>query len=170
MATMRQRRVQYFLNQGFFKSEAIELSRASRTGIRAPYFQAMIRSRRRLWDNAKRYKWTDREYRDYVKKLYIDKGFVKPDVLGRKRVDVWAMLRDYEERARRRGEEYESPWKRRAKRKSAKKQQVKRVTRRDMLVSMIKSIDRSIARTQNPQKLADLRARRNYLQLQLDRM
>lgn len=170
MATMRQRRIQYFLNQGFFKGEAIELSRTSRGGMRAPYFQRMIRSRRRLYDNSKRYKWTEQEYRDYVKKLYTDRGFVKTDVLGRRRVDVWAMLREFEERARRIGEEYESPWRKRTKRKTEKKREVKRVTRKDMLRSMIRQINRSMGRTTNPQRLAELTARKNYLVLQLERM
>jgi len=148
----------------------MELSRTSRGGMRAPYFQFMIHSRRRLFENAKRYDWGEQKYRDYVKKLYADAGFLKTDKLGRLRVDVWAMLRDYEELAHRRGEEYESPWKKRTRRKSTVKQEMKRVTRKDMLKSWIVQIDRNIERTASEQRKQQLREQKARLEKQLEDM
>jgi len=126
----------------------------------------MVRSRRRLFENAKRYNWSESQYRDYVKKLYVDAGFLKTDTLGRMRVDVWAMLRDYEELSRRRGEEYESPWKRKLYRKSTAKKEVKRVTRKDMLRSWIKQIERSIERTTSERKRQQLMEQKANLEEQ----
>ncbi len=170
MPSMRKRKIAYLQRNGFLPSEARQLSRTSHQGLLSPYFQYWIRSRRRLYDNSKMYDWTSQEYRDYIKQQYIDIGALKSDNLGRIRIDVWAMLRYFEEKSYRRGEEYESPWKKRAKRKSVKRQESKRVTRKDMIISMIANIDRSIARTKNPEKRADLMARRNYFQLLLDKL
>ena len=153
---MREKRINYFIRNGFFKSEAIQLSRTSKSGMKAPYFMSMVRSRRRTWENAKRNNWTEKKYRDYIKKQYLDKGFVKSDKLGRKRVDVWALLRDFEERAFRRGEEYESPWIKKTKRKSTTKKTVKRTTRRDMLKSWIANLNKTISRTTSEKKKKQL--------------
>lgn len=168
MPSLRNRRYNYLITNGFFPNEAQQLSRTSRAGMKAPYFRTMVKSRRRLFDNAKRYKWSETKYRNYVRQLYINNGWITPDVLGRKRVDVWAMLRYYEERAFRRGEEYESPWKKRLQKKGEKKRQVKRTTRRDMLRSWIAQIDRSIERTRSEYRQRQLQTQRDRLQNQLD--
>lgn len=168
MATMRQQRQQFLQNQGFFPSEAREFSRTSRTGLRAPYFKRMIASRRRLFENAKRYKWTQKRYRDYIRKQYEDKGFVKRDSLGRYRPDFWAMVREWEERSRRRGEEYESPWEKKTQRRSGQKREVKRVTKKKALESWIKQLDRNIARSRSEQRIKKLQEQRQNLQQQLD--
>lgn len=170
MATMRERRYNYLRKNGFFPAEARELSRTSRQGLLAPYFQLWIKSRRRLFANAKRYKWADREYRDYVKKQYTDRGFLKQDSIGRIRIDVWAMLRDYEEKARRRGEEYESPWKKRTRRQSTARREMKRVTRKDMLKSWIIQLDKSIDRTESDARRQQLINQKDTLEQQLKDM
>lgn len=170
MASMRERRYNFLVKNGFLPVEARDLSRTSRAGMRAPYFQAMIRSRRSLFNNALRYGWTERQYRDYIRELYTSRGFVRPDKLGRYRPDVWSMLREYEERAHRRGEEYESPWKKRARRKSTRKQEAKRTTRKEALQSWIKQLDKSIERTASESRKAQLRNQRDNLKRMLDSM
>lgn len=170
MATRRQNKIRYLTYQGFLPTEAREYSRTSREGMKAPYFRFMIRSRRRLFDNAKRYGWTLDQYRNYIKQRYRDVGAVKRDVLGRQQIDVWAMLRHYEEMALRRGEEFESPWRKKTKRKSARKKDYKRVTRKQHAQDSITLINQSIARTKNPAKLEVLRAKREFFVEQLKRM
>jgi len=170
MASMRDRRRAFLMRNGFFPAEAMELSRSSRRGLSAPYFQRFIKSRRRLLDNAKRYGWTDQQLRDYVRKLYTDKGYIKPDKLGRYRPDVWAMLREHEEAAYRRGEEFESPWLKRIRRKSTKKRAIKRTTRRENIVGWIRELDRTIERTKQEYKRQKLLEQKANLQDQLDRM
>ena len=170
MATLRQRRYNYLKKNGFFPSEARELSRTSRAGMLSPYFQTMVRSRRRLFDNAKRYNWTEQRYRDYVKKLYTNKDFVKEDAIGRRRVDVWAMLRYYEELSRRRGEEYESPWVKRTQRKGEIKRELKRVTKKGMLKSWIIQIDKRISRTRSEYKRQQFEKQKANMENQLKDM
>ncbi len=125
--TLRQQRARYLINNGFLAGEARQLSQTSRQGMLAPYFQRMVHARRMLRQNAIRYGWTDTRYREYIKQQYTDAEAIIPDILGRRRLDVWKMLRHYEQQAYRRGEEYESPWRKRIQRKSVHK---KTTTRR----------------------------------------
>lgn len=170
MATLRERRTAYLRRNGFLPGEARELSRTSRDGLRAPYFQYWIRSRRRLYDNAIRYGWTDRQYRDYIKKQYEEVGGIKYDALGRPRADVWLMLRHLEEKAFRRGEEYESPWKKRGQRREKRKRDTQRVTRRQFLQSAINRVQRSLSRTKNPDKREFFEGQIREYQKQLNRL
>jgi len=170
MATMRSKKIAYLMRQGFFYPEAVELSRTSRAGMKATYFRFMIRSRRRTLDNSKKNNWGDKRYRDFIKQKYIDIGALKPDSLGRMRVDVWAMLRAFEEKARMREDEYESPWRRKGRRKTAKKKQTKRITRKDMIRSFIKKINRQMDRTRDPDKQDELLGKRQKYQRMLDGM
>ncbi len=170
MPTMRQRKINYLVRQGFFASEAVELSRTSRAGMKASYFRFFIRSRRRTLDNSKTNNWSEKRYRDFIRQKYIDIGALKPDSLGRMRVDVWAMLRAFEEKARMREDEYESPWRRKGRRKTAKKKQTKRITRKDMIKSFIKKINRQMDRTRDPEKQDELLGKRQEYQRRLDGM
>ena len=170
MATLRQGRANYLGNNGFLPAEARELSRTSRGGLRSPYFQRWIRSRRGLYQAAIRLGWTEKQYRDRIRKQYEDGGFVKRDSLGRYRADVWAMLRYQEELSRRKGEEYESPWRKKTQRKSGQRREVKRVTKRKALESWIKQLNRNIERTNSESRKAQLRAQRERLADQLRRL
>lgn len=155
---------------GFFPIEARELSRVTAHGMRAPYFRHMMADRKELHDRAKSEGWTSTQYRDAVRKIYTDRGFIKTDKLGRQQVDVWARLREYEEAAHRRGEEYDSPWKKRLRTKGEGKKEVKRVTRRDMAISWIKQLDAKIATTKGEYRRNELIKQRDNLQKQLDAM
>ena len=169
-SSLRQRKFDALISAGFFPSEAEEFSRTSRAGMRAPYFRRMVRSRRRTLDNSVRYNWTRAQYEAHIKKMYADNGFLKQDRLGRIRIDPWQLLRYHEEAAYRRGEEYESPWRKRALRKGVRKREVKRTTRKGMLQSWISEIDHNIARTTNEKRLERLRIQRENLQQELKKM
>jgi len=160
---MRQYRYDYLLRQGFLPGEARELSRTSKTGMKATYFQQWIRSRRRIFDNAKRYKWTDKDYRQYIKDQYIKSGFTKPDALDRKRVDVWAMLRRYHETVTDRGDEYESPWKKKTTKRGVRKP-TKKFNRTAAMKGWIKQL------TANIDKLPEHSAKRKQFELQRERL
>jgi len=164
-STLRQRKYNFFIRNGFFPQEATQLSRTSRSGMKAPYFRFMIRSRKRTLDNAKRYGWSEKQFHDYILQQYRNLGIAPSDPFK-----IWKLLRHFEEIAYRRGEEYDSPWRKRIRRKSGKKREMKRTTRKSMLSSWIAEIDRTIARTTNESKLERLRTQRANLQKELDKM
>lgn len=169
-SSIRQRKYDYLIKQGFRHMEAVEFSRTSRSGMKAPYFQHMLRSRKRTVENLKRAGRTDKQIRDYIKKQYVDNNWLKADKLGRVRIDPWKLLREHEDKAHRRGEEYESPWRKRAyKRKSTKKEK-KRITRKDMLNSLIEKLQNRIKRTASDRKRLALEDQLFDYQQQLRRM
>lgn len=170
MLPMRQRKYNYYIKNGWYPQEAIELSRVSREGMKANYFQTMLRSRRRTVENLKGYGYTDTEIREYIKKQYIDKGFIKYDRVGRRRIDVWALVRDYEDKAHRRGEEYDSPWKKRGRTKAQAKRERKRTTRREAIQSWINQLDKTIDRTTNEERRDKLIQQRDNLKDMLNKM
>lgn len=169
-SSIRQRKYDYLIRQGFFHREALELSRVSRRGMSAPYFTRMIRSRRRTIDNLKSSGKSDKDIREYIRQQYINNGWLKQDKAGRVMVDPWKLLRSQEDKARRRGEEYESPWRKRVYKKSAKKKETKRITRKDMLKSMIEKLERRIQRTGNINKRLVLEEKLYDYQYRLRRM
>jgi hypothetical protein len=79
-------------------------------------------------------------------------------------------LRDQEDKSHRRGEEYESPWRKRGYRRSSTKKEHKRVTRRDMLVSLADKLERRIQRTPNAEKQMRLADQLFSYQQQLRKM
>lgn len=169
-SSLRQRKYDALISAGFFPPEATEFSRTSRSGMRAPYFRRMVKSRRRTLDNSIRYEWTRAQYEAHIKKMYVENGFLKQDKLGRIRIDPWQLLRYHEEVAYRRGEEFESPWRVRIRRKGVKKREVKRTTRKDALLSWIKQLDANIERTENERRKQKLIEQRKNLQAELDKM
>lgn len=169
-SSLRQRKYDYLLRQGFYPSEAKELSRTSRQGMKAPYFARMIRSRRRTIDNLKRAGKSDRDIRDYIKNQYINNGWLKKDKLGRTLINIWGLLRSHEDKARDIGDEYESPWKKRTYKRSTAKKEHKRTTRRDMLRSLITKLENRISRTANVNRREALEEQLYGYQQQLRRL
>lgn len=163
----RQKRYEFLIARGFFPLEARQLSRVSRGGMKAPYFKRMSNSRKRLYDNAVRYGWSETKYRDYIRQMYIDNGLYNRDILGRIRIDVWQLLRYYEEQTYARGEEYESPWRIKRRKKQEKRRSRARVTKRQMLNSWISDLDRSISRTNSQSKKDQFEKQKVNLQRQL---
>jgi hypothetical protein len=151
-SSIRQRKYDYLIKQGFFHREAVELSRTSRTGMSAPYFRRLVRSRRRTVDNLSDSGYTEEEIKSFVREQYIKNGWIKKDSKGRVLIDIWQFLRDQEDKSKTRGEEYESPWRNKTHRKKSVKKIAKRVTRRAMLESMVTKLKNRIARTGNTQK------------------
>ena len=168
-SSIRRRKYDYLIRNGFLPIEAREFSKTSRSGMSAPYYLRMIRSRRRTYDNAIRYGWTEREYRNYIKQKYLNNNFLKQDKIGRWILDPWKLLRYEEERAHRLGEEYESPWRKRTTKKAVKKQKIRRIKRADLIMSNISRIKRSLARTKSPSKRAALEAKLRDYQDMLDK-
>lgn len=169
-STIRQRKYDYLIGAGFYPAEATELSRTSRKGMSAPYFRRLIRSRRRTVENLTNAGYTDRQIRNFIKDVYVKNGWLKRDSLGRVRIDVWQFLRDQEDKAHRRGEEYESPWKKRTKKRSSTKKEKKRVTRKDMLQSLIKKLENRIAKTANENRRLQLEEQRFGYEQQLRKL
>ena len=169
-STIRQRKYDYLVKMGFYPNEATELSRTSRKGMSAPYFRRMVRSRKRSIENLKNTGKSESEIKTYIKNKYIANGWLRKDSLGRLRIDVWKLLRFHEEQSYDRGEEYESPWKKRGKTRSTTKKAYKRITRKDMLKSMIIKLERRIKRTPNINKQLELEEQLFSLQHQLRKM
>ena len=155
---------------GFMPGEAKTLSHTSRAGMRAPYFQRMVASRRGLFMHAKRYGWSDEQYRDAIKRQYAERGCFKQDILGRIRADIWQLLRWYQERTPV-PEAYESPWRKKVQRRGTQKREYKRVTRKKLIEDWIAQLNRNL---QNP-NLSDGRRQklvqqRDNLQKQMGQM
>lgn len=131
---------------GFLPSEAKQLSHVSKSGLKAPYTGRLLRSRRALFMNAKRYNWSDKQYRNAIKEQYLSRGCIKQDILGRVRADVWQMVRWYEDRTPE-ADEYESPWRKKQQRRSIKKREAKVTSRRRWLTDLIAQLNTTIART-----------------------
>lgn len=138
---------------GFLPDEARELSTRSRYALTAPpYMKHLIRSRRRIKANAERYGWTREQYDNYI----IDKYRQLPDGIYQGHptikdgtLNLWAMIRDLEDKSKERGEEYESPWRKDYKKNMSSKKNKKRVTRKDMQESIIAKLKAKISRTAN---------------------
>ena len=153
---------------GFLPGEARHLSKTSRAGMQAPYVQRMILARRALWLNAQRYNWTERQYRDVIKRQYVDRGCVKEDIWGRLYANVWQLLRWYEDRTPI-PEEYESPWRKKGQRRSAQKRAMKTITRKTHLQNWIQELEQKLANSDltDKQRRA-LTTQRNNLQRKLE--
>lgn len=158
----------YLQRAGFIPSEARELSHTSKAGIYAPYFQRMIRSRRALWLNAQRLRWSDYRYRQKVREDYEDKGILGRDERWDKNL-VWALLRWWQEQYPP-ADEYESPWQKRLARKRGVKKRRKKVTRADMLKQRIADIDRRLPRVKSEVRKRKMLEQRALYVRQLERL
>ena len=99
MAITRSRRLHRYnrlRSAGFTGGEAL---RFSRVYLDAPYLKRMIKERQALTKDL-----DEKEKEQAIRDLYIRKGWIH-----RGTADYWALLRDAIERAKDRGEEYESP-------------------------------------------------------------
>jgi len=171
MKQMRKTRYDYLKRQGFLHAEALELSRTSRGGMNAPYFQQMIRSRRAVLQNAKRNNWTQDEYYNHIRKQYSKSGFVKPDKLGRYRPDVWSLLRRYQEARYGKGDEYQSPWKKRTvspRTGRTAKKPTKKFDKSSMYRSWIKQLTDKIDRLPDNNRRRQLEKQRDNLRRLLE--
>jgi hypothetical protein len=170
----RQKRYDWLIRAGFLPSEAQQLSHASTKGIHAPYFIRMVNSRRALLLNAKRYGWTNEEYRNTIRKQYVDKGAIKHDTKGRTLIDVWRMLRYYEDKTPiPAGEAYDSPWRKRIQKQMINKRATKKVTRKQMLEQWVKESDKFIKRAEergNIKRATQLKEQKAAFERQLKRL
>lgn len=161
----RENRRMWLESIGFLPEEAVEFSKISVGGLRAArYNRYMLRSRRMLSLNAKRYEWTREHYERAIQARYEKAGAIKPDGT----LDPWSYLRYLEEQGYGRGDEYTSPWRKRTKVKAERKQEVKRVTRRQMIEQQINQTSVQIERARNDYQRQQLINKRAELQRQLD--
>lgn len=165
----RQGTYNWLKRAGFLPYEARELAQTSKAGIHAPYFLRMVQTRRGLYLNALRYEWSNDHYRTVIKQQYLDRDAIDIDAIGRSRINVWKLLRWYEEHTQI-PEEYESPWRKKGKRNRATKRQVKQTTRRAMLEDWIKQVDANIKKTENERYKARLLQQKATLEEQLRRL
>jgi hypothetical protein len=107
----RDERIEYLTSKGFLPTEARQLSKTSDDGMKSNYFKSMINSRISMYAYAKKQGMSKDEYRQYIKGYYIDNGFIKYDIFGRRYIDVWKLVRHWEDRGRDKGQAYVSPWK-----------------------------------------------------------
>lgn len=104
--TRRQNRYLALRDRGFLEFEARILSQVP---FRVPYMPGLIRKRARDYSLALKQGWTKERYEASVRKDYKEKSWTKRDRLGRLVNDPWAMLREHEDRYRRKHPDYESP-------------------------------------------------------------
>lgn len=145
MKVKRTYRYNYWIRAGFLPSEAREFSHISRAGMGASYVKALLNSRRALQLNAIRWGWSKNRYADAVRQLYVDRGLLKPDKIGRKRDNIWALLRQYEDRTPDK-EKYDSPWRKRMQTKSEVKRTKKIVSRKQQYKDTIEVLKGLIER------------------------
>lgn len=153
---------------GFFPAEARELAHTSKEGFGSMYMQRLLGSQRAIFLNAKRYGWSERKYREYIKELYIRNGWVKQDRLGHIRIDIWKRIRDLSESTPIENE-YESPWAKRAGKKAGKKREGTRATRKALIEDWIRQLTDKISRTSDVRKLDPMLKQRANLENLLKR-
>ena len=155
-------RLNTWLRRGFLPQEAIEFSRISAAGMKAPYIQAMIRKRISLNAARVRYGWTKREYRKRILDEYKAKG-VRRMITPKTIWDYFSWWKDTVPIP----DDWTSPGKKRRRRTTRRVQS----TKRDMLRNKISSLNDQITRAirSNDQRLRrTLELERNRYQNQLD--
>jgi hypothetical protein len=146
MKVKRQSRYNYWIRAGFLPSEAREFSNISREGLlKAAYVKRLLNSRRALQLNAIRYGWSKTRYADAVRQIYVNRGLLKPDSIGRKRDNIWALLRQYEDQTPDK-EKYDSPWRRQMHTKSEVKRTKKVISRKQQYKDTIEVLKGIIER------------------------
>ena len=110
--TRRQRRYQILRLAGFLPFEARELSRVP---FKVPYMDALVKQRHKRYESALGRKLSRAEYERQIKTIYFDSKWRKRTRTGKIKYDVWAMLRDFENKYRAKNPQYESPWEKRRK-------------------------------------------------------
>lgn len=106
--TRRQARYERLRERGFLPFEARALSKVSR---RTPYLSHLVGDRFKQLKRAQEQKWSNARYEREIKKRYKQKEWSYL-----KRYDPWAMVRESEDRYRKRHPDYESPWERKRRR------------------------------------------------------
>jgi hypothetical protein len=154
---------------GFLPAEARELAETSKAGIHAPYFLRMVQSRRGLYLNAIRYKWSDEQYRNVIRADYKKKQAFDVDAIGRVRGNIWKMLRWHEENTTI-PEKYESPWRKKIKTNRAHKRQVTYTTRKRMLEDWIAELNTNISKATSEGRKEQLRKQISNLEEQINRI
>lgn len=105
----RKSRYLYLRKRGFLPVESDILSKIP---FDVPYISNIIKDRMDLYKKCIDRNMTRGEYLNYIKQLYIDKGYIKPGKgVIRANIDVWAMLRGYEDLYKQKNPEYDSPYK-----------------------------------------------------------
>lgn len=125
MINWRMRRFRKLVGMGCFTlDECKEFSKQAWKGV--PYWKQFVQDRQGSLRKAVRMgrasgdsdTQTVTDYIKGVKLIYKGKGWLKR-VRGRIKLDVWKMLRDYEDKYRARKPQYESPWQKRQRRMSS---------------------------------------------------
>lgn len=127
LRTKRQHRYNILRRFGFLKTESIQLSKVP---MKIPYMDKFLKTRFALFERSREMGRTERQYIRSIKELYKTKGFIKLDVLGRRRPDVWAFFREFEDGYKDKHPEYQSPW---VKRQYRFRDFVRKVERADVL-------------------------------------
>jgi hypothetical protein len=91
MATRKHNVKEYLTNAGFMPQEATQLARTyTITQFKTlVYLQKLVRTRRLYVSNLVKKGHTDKEIKEYIKKLYIKKNWARND-----KRDPWTMVRD----------------------------------------------------------------------------
>lgn len=110
--TRRQHRYKILRATGFLKFEAQELSRVP---FKTPYMDVLIRERYKRYQSAIDRKLSNAEWERQIKTMYFDSKWRRKTRTGKIKYDVWAMLRDFEDRYRAKHPSYTSPWEKRRK-------------------------------------------------------
>ena len=155
-------RIRSWLRSGFLPEEALEFSRISRTGTKAPYIQAMLRKRRSLNAARVRYGWTRREYRKRILDDYAKKG-VRRRITSKTIWDYFGYWKDIIPIP----DDWTSP--RRRRRKTVSRRPL--TTKRDMLRAKIDTLNDQISRASMRSNLSQMRKleiERNRYQNQYD--
>lgn len=110
--TRRQRRYERLRQTGFFPLEAQVLSKVP---FSVPYMDKLIMERYKRYSAAMARKMTRAAWEKQTHDIYRENKWIKRTRAGILKYDVWAMLRDFEDRYRAQNPEYESPWQARRK-------------------------------------------------------
>ena len=106
--TRRLTRYQILRNKGLTNFEA---SIISTIPLNVPFIKDLILDREYDKAQAIRNGMSEGEFVSMIKQQYIMNGFFKPAIAGRKaKLDVWAMIRDYEKKFKDKHPSYTSPW------------------------------------------------------------
>jgi hypothetical protein len=171
MDTRHQRWLQSkFLKWGFTGVEAEQFGNqfSSEAINECAYLRKMILDRRMITLNAKQYGWSTDKCIRYIRKQYIDKGFLKP---GRKLTDkiVWKLFKWYKDnQVPQTGQLYDTP-----RSKMKKKDYIEQPMsekRKNALQADIDLLNRNIANIKDEGTIKLYTRQRDDLQRQLDNL
>jgi len=110
--TRRQNRYEFLRHHGFLRFEAQTLSR---TSLKVPYFDLLIKERSNLFAEAVERQQSLTQYEKQIKGIYKSNRWYKLSRSGKIVADPWAMYRDREDAHRQKHPQYTSPWEKRQK-------------------------------------------------------